>query len=391
MQIIDGRPVEGQPARVPGLAGEPAMRVLADQAAAWTRASGEPLTWDAARQIIAASDENDGARTDLAVADISTWLVGPHPRTGVASMRPIALPGRPDPGFIELRKSAFSQLCSAIGAPAGYMLRLPARLASGCLSVSLQRLPEDQRGRLLRMAGGQARALASERYAPLDNDMVLDTMERTLRSAGMLADVRVSDLAVGPTMAMRVLLPGEAIPVRAGDVIQHGLDVCNGELTNRSVSVAPVTYRLVCTNGMRRWDRGVAKRWNHVGDPERLRERFREAVPVTLAEAHGLRERMARALDVFVANAIDEIAGLEAFGFSVSETREITRDLYADRGLALPATVPLDTWRTMVGSDTSATAYDVANAITHAAQSRESVDDRLTWEERGGAYTMKRT
>lgn len=387
MQIIEGRP-----ARAPGLAGEPSMTVLPDQAAAWTRrAANAPLTWDQAREIVAAADATDGRRQDLAIADVSTWLIGPHPETGVASMRPIPIPGRPDPGFIEMRKSAFAHLCSAIGAPAGYMLRLPARLASGCLSVSLQRMPEDQRGRLLRMADGQARALASERYAPLDNGLVLDTLERTLRSMGMLSDVRVSDLAVGPTMAMRVLLPGEAVPVRAGDVIQHGLDIANGETLNRSVSLAPSTYRLVCTNGMRRWDRGVMKRWNHVGDPERLHERFREAVPVTLAEAHGLRERMARALDAFVDDALGEIAGLEAFGFTAGETREIAVDLYANRGVALPASGTRDAWRDLIGpGNASASAYDVANAITHAAQ-QQAPEDRLTWEERAGAYVMRRT
>jgi hypothetical protein len=122
-----------------------------------------------------------------------------------------------------------------------------------------------------------------------------------------------------------------------------------------------------------------------------LHERFREAVPVTLAEAHGLRERMARALDAFVDDALGEIAGLEAFGFTAGETREIAVDLYANRGVALPASGTRDAWRDLIEpNNASASAYDVANAITHAAQ-QQAPEDRLTWEERAGAYVMRRT
>jgi hypothetical protein len=203
----------------------------------------------------------------------------------------------------------------------------------------------------------------------------------------MLGDVRVTDLAVGPTLSMRIVLPGESAPVKAGDVIQTGLDLLNGETLNRSVSLAPVTYRLVCLNGMRRWENGIARRWNHVGDPERLAERVRDAVPVVLAEAKGLRERMAVAVDRLVDDVIGEIEGLSAFGFGVAETRDVARDLFADRGLALPAAT--DQWRDAIAGS-AVSVFDVANAVTHLAQSR-GVDDRLAYEERAGAYLYRRT
>ncbi len=371
-----------------GLAAAPSLAILPDQPERWTAHGREPLTWDQVRERVAQSDAADGTRSDLAIGDLSTWVVGPRPGDGVACLTPIPLPGRPNPGLIPMRKSAFRHLASAIGAPGDYLLGLPAKLATACVSTGLQRLDPKNTSKLLRLANGEARALASERYAPLDNELVLDVAEATLRSLGMLRDVRVTDLATGPTLAMRVVLP-EVTAVKAGDVIQSGFDILNGEVLNRSVSIAPVTHRLVCLNGMRRWENGVAKRWNHVGDPERLRQAVTDGVPAILAEAQGLRQRMAVAVDRLIDDALAEIEGLTAFGFSASETRTIARDLYADRGLALPHAV--DQWRdTIETTGTTVSVYDVANAITHVAQSRP-VDSRLEYEERGGAYLMRRT
>lgn len=379
----------GAPGRpLAGLAGTPGLAVLDDQPERWTAYGRDPLTWDVAREHVAAADDLDGARSDLAIGDLSSWVVGPRPEDGVACLTPIPLPGRPAQGLIPMRKGAFRHLAASIGAPADYLLGLPAKLATACVSTGLARLDSKNTSKLLRLAGGEARALASERYAPLDNALVLDTVEATLRGLGQLRDVRITDLAVGPTLSMRIVLPGEGKAVKVGDVVQSGFDLLNGEVLNRSVSITPSTYRLVCLNGMRSWSAGNARRWAHVGDPTRLREAFQDAVPVALAEAHGLRDRMATAVDRLIDDALDEIEGLSAFGFGVTETRAIARDLFADRGLVLPTA--LDQWTDAIQGAAAVSAYDVLNAITHTAQSR-GTDDRLTWEERAGAYLHRAT
>lgn len=393
-------PRAAAPAR--GLAAAPSLTVLSDQPERWTALGKNPITFDEARERVAAADAADGHRHDLGIGDLSAYVVvplgavpsdydvarGDHPATS-ACLATVRVPGRRDRAW-PMRRAAFGQLAETIGAPPKYLLGLPPQLATACVSVGLQRLDERSGSKLMRLAGGEARSLVSDRYAPLDNDLVLDTVETTLRGMGMLRDVRITDLAVGPTLSMRIVLPGEAAPVKAGDVIQHGLDVLNGEVGNRSVSIAPVTYRLVCTNGMRRWDAGATKRWNHVGDPQRLRDAFRDAVPVALADARGLRERMASAVDQLIDDALGEIEGLSAFGFGVGETRAIARDLFADRGLALPSST--DAWAdTVRAAALPVSVYDVANAITHVAQSRSGVDERLSYEEAGGAYLLRRT
>ena len=370
-----------------GLAAAPSLTVLSDQPEKWTAHGKSPITWSEARERVAVADAADGVRSDLAIGDLSAFVVGPNP-AGVASLAAIPVPGRPNHGLLPMRKAAFRHLASAIGAPADYLLGLPAKLATACISTGLQRLDPKNTSKLLRLANDEVRAVASDRYAPLDNALVLDTTERSLRALGMLSDVRVTDLAVGPTLSMRIVLPGEDKPVRKGDIISYGFDILNGETLNRSVSIAPSTYRLVCLNGMRAWSTGAAKRWTHVGDPERLRQAFTDALPVALAESKGLRERMVTAVDRLIDDALGEIEGLSAFGFGVGETRAIARDLFNDRGVALPTAT--DQWQDVIASAAPVTVYDVANAITHVAQTR-NVDDRLTWEEAGGAYLLRRT
>lgn len=373
-----------------GLAAAPSLIVLDDQPERWIAHGKDPLTFDQARERVAAADAADGSRSDLGIGDLSTWTIGPRPGDGVACLTPVPVPGRPNPGLIPVRRAAFRQLTAAIGAApaADFLLSLPAKLTTACLTTGMQRMDPKHTSKLLRLAGGEARALASERYAPLDNALVLDTAERTLRAMGMLRDARVTDLAIGPTLSMRIVLPGEAKAVKVGDPVSHGFDLLNGELLNRSVSITPVTYRLVCLNGMRSWSAGASRRWAHVGDPERLRERFTEALPVALAEAQGLRDRMATAVDRLIDDALGEIEGLSAFGFGQAETRAIARDLYADRGLALPTAV--DAWADAIHGLAPVTAFDVANAITHTAQQR-GVDTRLSYEEAAGAYLLSRT
>lgn len=371
-----------------GLAAVPSMTVLPDQPERWTASGRDPLTWDQARERVAEADRADGARTDLAIGDLTAWAFGPR-EDGVACITPIPIPGRPNPGLIPLRKGAWRHLASAIGAPADFVLGLPPKLASAVVSTALQRLNPDESSKLLRLAGGEARAIASERYAPLDNAMVLDTAEATLRAMGMLRDVRVTDLAVGQTLALRIVLPGEATPVKAGDVIQTGVDLTNGECLNRSVGIAPSTYRLVCLNGMRRWENGIAKRWSHVGDPRRLAEAFRDHLPVAIAEGRGLRDMMRESLTALVDDALGEIEGLSAFGFGVAETRAVARDLFAGRGLALPKAT--ETWAETIRGSEPVSVFEVANAITHTAQAQTHVDDRLAWEERAGSYLARRT
>jgi len=100
---------------------------------------------------------------------------------------------------------------------------LPAKLQMACMNWGLTR---DKQSALLRTAGGQVRAVASDRYAALDDALVLDVVGEVLDRA-YLADCRVRASAVGSHTLLRVTMPSESVAVRKDDVIEWGLDIGN--------------------------------------------------------------------------------------------------------------------------------------------------------------------
>lgn len=364
------------------------LRLLDNQSEKW-QTFAEPIGFYDAAEIIATAAEVDGERSDLGVGDMSTWAFGPAP-DGVAAIATIPAPGRPQ-HLLRLRRHAFSQLCERTGAPPQYIRKLPVKLQMACMNHGMRNMDEKHRAGTLRLANGDARAVLSDRYAALDDHLVLEVMEKTLKAAGMLGDVRVRALATGPTTALRLTLPGDDIVVKSpqvNDIVEIGLDLLNGEVGNRAVSICPMTYRLVCLNGMRRADRESVSRLNHVGDPERLKEAFRDAVPSAIAASQGLRSRMKKAVDRLVDDLLGEFNGLDAFGLTRSESREVAGDVMIARQVALPADTKA--WGETLRGVTDVTAYDVMNGITHVAQSRP-VDRRLEMEESAARYLIKRT
>jgi len=359
------------------------LRTHGNQPEKWTDFK-EPVTfYEAASQILEA-DAKDGERVDVGIARLDTYAFGPLP-DGTAALATIPAPGR-DRRVFPLRDHAFSQLCERAGAPAGYIKKLPGHIQMACVNHGIQAFAK-QNGNTLRLAGGEARALLSDRYAALDNHMVIEVLERTLRAAGMLDDVRVRSISTGPTASMRLTLPGEGIvvanPRKVGDIIETGLDMLNGEIGNRSVLLSPSTYRLICLNGMRAWNREWATRLNHVGDAQRLVEAFQDAVPTALAASRGMRDQMAKAVDILVDDILAEFDGLRAFGLSAAETRDVARDVMAERSLALPEDT--NGWGDVMAQVRDISAYDVLNGVTHVAQSK-GTDRRLEMEEAAGHY-----
>jgi hypothetical protein len=286
---------------------------------------------------------------------------------------------------VALRELAFSQLCQRIGVPAGYVRALPAKLQTACMNHGLTQTKQPA---LLRLAGGEVRALVSDRYAALDDARVLETVGEVLDRAGYLDDARVRASAVGAHTLLRITMPGEGVAVRPGDVIEWGLDIGNSEVGLRSVQVTPVTYRLVCTNGMRAWKSEAALRMRHIGDPKRLHDQLRDAIPVAFAEARGDLDRWRRATDLLIDDALDEIEGLRAFGLSQTEVTAVGRELISTAGL-LPANSTAESLADIL--DRPSSAFDIANAITAVARDRADTASRLTLEEAGHRYLTRRT
>lgn len=341
------------------------------------------LAFDQAAQLVLDAHESDGARSDVVVHDLRSWALTSS--NGAMALAQVPLPGRVPRAHAPLRELAFQQLCQRVSAPAAYVRGLPGKLQAACLNWGLT---QSRQPALLRLAGDEVRAIVSERYAPLDDALLLATLQEVLARAGYLDDVVVRATAVGSQTLLRITLPSDGVAVSAGDVIEHGIDVSNSELGLRSVQVTPVTYRLACTNGLRAWKSEASLRLRHVGDPRRLREELRDALPVAFAEARGDLARWTRATEILVDSVLEDLESLRAYGLSQSDTNAIGRTLLASRN-ALPANASAETLSDLL--DVSSNAFELTNAITATARESSTTSGRLALEEAGHRYFAKRT
>ena len=127
-------------------------------------------------------------------------------------------------------------------------------------------------------------------------------------------------------------------------------------------------------------------RMRHVGDPKRLREQLRDAVPVAFAEARGDIEKWRRATDVLIDSALEEVESLRAFGLGIGEVQAVGRELAASAGLLTSSS---SAEKVNEALKVPTTVFDVANAITAVARERD-VAGRLTLEEVGHRYLSRR-
>jgi hypothetical protein len=369
------------------------FRLLPDQRERWHNVpkNAEPMTFERAAEIIRTAAREDGERQDVGAGALDKIAVDIDKASGQLVMIKTEQRGGqivPASAPVTLRRNAFVQLCARAKAPSEYLSRIPARLARACLQHGMIESGADKDG-LIRLAGGEARAVVSARYAPLDDTRILDALDTVLTRHGMRNDVRVRGVAVGPTTVLRLTIPTGATPIKVGDVVEAGLDLLNGELGNRSVQIDPSVYRLICLNGMRGWSNaGDSRRLRHIGNPERLAEALYDAIPAALNDATGQINQLRKAADRVIEDVADEFNLFTgSLGMTQSETQQVARQVFAERAIALPAKA--DEWGDAFKGVTDLTAYDVLNGITAYAQTR-GTDRRLELEEAASGYLRRR-
>ena len=127
--------------------------------------------------------------------------------------------------------------------------------------------------------GGTARAFLSNRYRRIDN---LEIATAVLPIIGQMEGARFESCQITDSrMYMKVVntrLEAEVVP---GDIVQAGVIISNSETGMGAVSIQPLVYRLVCSNGMIVND--AQTRRNHVGRVNDMEESFRLYSEKTLA------------------------------------------------------------------------------------------------------------
>lgn len=303
------------------------------------------LDFDTAAERIIQAHKNDGEHRDLPITDLQTWVVAPH--EGKFALVPLARHHTPK----VLRNNAFSNLAARVGAPADFLRKLPAPLQLANLNFLLAE-GDDNTAATLRLRNDEVAAVVSDRYAPLDPVELVETVRDALARFGILHDVRVRGVASGLVDNMRLILPAEQQAIKPGDVSALGLDITGSSFARSAVHVAPVIWRLVCSNGMRRAERSSGFSFRHVGDRERLRDAVAEAIPSALVRARGIMDHWKRSVAFMVEDVERQINAMREL--TTGEKKNLETALIQEVGTnTLPERVPV---------------YDFINALTRSAK-----------------------
>jgi hypothetical protein len=321
----------------------PPLRTAPDMRQHWDDVE---LSFDQAAERIIAAHAADGTAADLPVTDLKTWAVAPL--DGQFALVPLARHHEPKP----LRNNGFSNLMARLGAPAEFVRdRLPAPLQIATANWLLGTIDGSQAA-TLRLRGGEVAALVSGRYAPLDPVELVETLHTALSRHGLLSEVRVRGVATGLVDNMRLILPGETMELKKGDVSNVGIDISTSCFGRSAVHIAPLIWRLVCSNGMRGVTRGEGLSFRHVGDSDRLKAAVSESIPSAIVHARGVMTQWQRAVTFMVENVERQITELREL--TIHERKGLESALQAETGMAaLPEDVPL---------------YDLVNAFTSSAK-----------------------
>ena len=272
---------------------------------------------------------------------------------------------------------AHRQIGSALGIPAKYYDKMRAEnpeLLAQNVNSWFTMTPQK---RMVRTLDGNARAFLSERYR-----------RAVLPILAEMPDVQIESCEITESkMYLKAVNPRLTAEVVPGDIVQSGILITNSEVGMGSMSIQPLVYRLVCTNGMVVNDARTRK--YHVGRGNEAAEDYTLYSSETLAADD-------RALLLKVRDTVRAVVDQTRFERVIEMMREAkeakitSTDIpqmvelaAADYGLnKAEGSGVLD--HLIRGGDLS--LYGLSNAITRAAQDVESYDRSTEMESIG--YTV---
>jgi hypothetical protein len=276
--------------------------------------------------------------------------------------------------LLGINEIAHSQIGQALGIPTRYYDKMrqenPALLAENVNTW----FATEPKMRMVRTLDGTARAFLSDRYRRIDN---YDIAQNVLPILGELNVKFESTEVTDQKMYIKVVNERLTKEVKPGDYVQSGIIITNSEVGMGTVTIQPLLYRLVCTNGMVVNDFRAATRRRHVGkgnlatedytlyaddtllaDDHALMLKIRDTIHASLDEVHftNLIDQMRAAAEVKIETRhIPEMVQMAApeFGFTKKESEGILDHLIRGNDL---------------------TMYGFANAVTRYAQDVHSYD-----------------
>lgn len=151
-----------------------------------------------------------------------------------------------DNGSFGINENCHTQIANRVGIPTKYYNRMMTEapeLLSRNVNHWFQGKPER---RMVRTIDGRARAFLSDRYRPLDNyDLAETVLPKIQEMECRIESAEVTDLR----MYIKATTDRIQAEVKKGDVVQAGIVISNSEVGLGSVRVEPMVLRLVCMNG----------------------------------------------------------------------------------------------------------------------------------------------
>ena len=275
------------------------------------------------------------------------------------------------------------QVASALGIPAKYydlmQAQKPELLAENVNSWFADK-PSSYMVRSMDYGAGQvARALLSERYRRIDN-MEIATAVLPLFAGNDQYEVMSCEVTES-RLYLKVVNHRLEMEVRKGDIVQAGVMISNSEVGLGAVSIQPLVYRLVCTNGMVVNDMG--ERRHHVGRQAKAVEdsfalysdetmeaedkafllKLRDTTMAAIDEARFSQVvgRLQESMAVPITGRVQDVVQLTAqsYGINAEEQEGILKYLIEGGDLSL---------------------YGLSNAVTRASQDVVSYDRATTLE-----------
>ena len=260
-----------------------------------------------------------------------------------------------------LREHAFGQLCAKLQVPASYARRCDVGLRAQNINRWLR---QDDRDVLLRLEGGEVRAVLSATYRPINH---LDVL--TWLSDRLGGDVPIRFELNDHYLDLQVVreAPVHSLSDRGREGLHRGLHLRNSEVGSARVQISTLVYRSICLNGLIM----AGGRWTysrrHVGKAkidEQVRDAFDSAI--TLA---------GKAADSF----------LSTQGIQVSEPLKVIERIASRYELTKPEH---DAANRAFEVEPGDNLFMVINAVTRGGNDDQlSLDSRHRLQELGGRLT----
>jgi hypothetical protein len=166
----------------------------------------------------------------------------------------LTIPGMEPFGINEI---AHNQIGEKLGIPSRYYDRMRAEQPELLAENVNTWFRKEPARRMVRTLDGTARAFLSERYRRIDHYEIAGAIFPMIAN---MKDATVESCEITEKrMYLKVVNPRITTEIVKGDIVQSGLLISNSETGLGSVSVMPLVYRLVCSNGMIAADSGKRK------------------------------------------------------------------------------------------------------------------------------------